>query len=225
LGFDLTPDQVRSFEWYRRELLSWNERMNLTAITDPDEVEVKHFLDSLTCLLAMTSPPEGRAVDIGTGAGFPGLAIKLVHPALQLTLIESIGKKVDFCKHVVRGLNLEGVEVIHGRAERVAHREGHRQSYDWAFARAVAVAPILVEYMLPLLRLKGIGVIQKGERGPAEVHEAETALKILGGRVQRVDPIELPKVTETRYLVTIEKTAATPEKYPRRPGIPSKRPL
>jgi 16S rRNA (guanine527-N7)-methyltransferase len=225
LGFDLTPEQVRSFEWYRRELLSWNERMNLTAITDPEEVEVKHFLDSLTCLLAMALPPQGRAVDVGTGAGFPGLAIKLVHPPLRLTLIESIGKKVDFCRHVVRGLNLEGVEIIHDRAERVAHRQGHRQSYDWAFARAVAVAPVLVEYMLPLLRLGGIGVIQKGERGPAEVHEAETALKILGGRVKRVDSIELPKVTETRYLVTIEKTAATPEKYPRRTGIPSKRPL
>lgn len=199
--------------------------MNLTAITDPEEVEVKHFLDSLTCLLTMALPPQGRAVDVGTGAGFPGLAIKLVHPSLRLTLIESIGKKVDFCRHVVRGLNLEGVEIIHDRAERVAHRQGHRQGYDWAFARAVAVAPVLVEYMLPLLRLGGIGVIQKGERGPAEVHEAETALKILGGRVKRVDSIELPKVTETRYLVTIEKTAATPEKYPRRTGIPSKRPL
>jgi 16S rRNA (guanine527-N7)-methyltransferase len=225
LGFDLAPDQARSFEWYRRELLSWNERMNLTAITDPDEVEVKHFLDSLTCLLAMASPPQGRAVDIGSGAGFPGLALKIVHPRLHLTLVESIGKKVDFCRHIVQGLNLEGVEIIHDRVERVAHRKGYRQSYDWAFARAVAVVPILVEYMLPLLRLEGVGVIQKGERGPAEVHEAETALKILGGRVKRVASIELPKVAETRYLVTIEKTAATPEKYPRRPGIPAKRPL
>jgi 16S rRNA (guanine527-N7)-methyltransferase len=222
---ELTPDQVRSFEWYRRELLSWNERFNLTAITDPLEVEVKHFLDSLTCLIAMASPPQGRVVDVGTGAGFPGLALKIVHPTLRLTLVESVGKKVAFCRHVVQGLRLEGVELIHDRVERVAHQQGHRQAYDWGTARAVATMPILLEYLLPLLRLNAIAVIQKGVQGPAEVHEAEAALRILGGRVKQVLPIELPKVTETRHLVVIEKTAATPERYPRRSGIPAKRPL
>lgn len=225
LGLELAPEQVRSFEWYRRELLSWNERFNLTAITDPVEVEVKHFLDSLTCLMAMPSPPQGRGVDIGTGAGFPGLALKIVHPTFRLTLIESIGKKVAFCEHIIQGLKLEGVEIIHDRVERVAHQKGHRQAYDWGTARAVAAMPILVEYMLPLLRLKGVGVIQKGGQGPAEAHEAETALRILGGHVTHLLPIELPKVTETRHLVVIEKVAATPDKYPRRAGIPAKRPL
>ena len=225
LGLILNPRQLEAFDWYASELVEWDKRFNLTAVTDSQGIEVKHFLDSLTCLRAMGSGPTGRVIDVGTGAGFPGLPLKIVCPTLELTLVESIGKKVEFCRHVVRSLDLEGVEIVHDRVERAGHQPEHRGAYDWALARAVATMPVLVEYLLPLLKLDGRAVVQKGETGPAEAHTAEGALRILGGRVDQVIPIELPTVAECRYLVVVIKTAATPDKYPRRPGIPAKRPL
>ncbi|UCF61355.1 MAG: 16S rRNA (guanine(527)-N(7))-methyltransferase RsmG [Anaerolineaceae bacterium] len=225
LGLQLTHRQLEAFDWYASELVEWDRRFNLTAVTDSQGIEVKHFLDSLTCLQAMGPRPAGRVVDVGTGGGFPGLPLKIVFPRLELTLVESIGKKVEFCRHVVRSLRLEGVEIVHDRVERVGHQPEHRGVYDWALARAVATMPVLVEYLLPLLKLGGRVVVQKGETGPAEVHTAEGALRILGGRVDQLIPIELPTVVECRYLVVVDKIAATPEKYPRRPGIPAKRPL
>jgi len=225
LGLKLTAGQLKAFDWYASELVVWNQRFNLTAIKDLPGIEVKHFLDSLTCLLAMRPGPAGRVVDVGTGAGFPGIPLKIVCPQIQLTLVESIGKKAEFCRHVVRSLELKGVEVIHDRVERVGHQPKHRQGYDWVLARAVAAMSVLVEYMLPLLRLGGRAILMKGEKAPAETHAAEGALRILGGRVDQLISIELPTVVETRHLVVVEKVAATPSKYPRRSGIPAKRPL
>jgi 16S rRNA (guanine527-N7)-methyltransferase len=225
LGIRLSQAQVEAFKWYASELLAWNKRFNLTAITDPRGVEIKHFLDSLTCLQVMGERSSGRVVDVGTGAGFPGLPLKIVCPSLRLTLVESIGKKIDFCRYVIDGLGLEGVDVVHARAERVGHLLEHRQGNDWALARAVAAMPVLVEYLLPLLKLGGRAIVQKGETAPAEAHAAEEAIRILGGRVNQLIPLELPSVAEGRYLVVIDKIAATPDKYPRRSGIPTKRPL
>jgi 16S rRNA (guanine527-N7)-methyltransferase len=225
LGLDLQRAQLDAFVWYGRELLAWNERYNLTAIIDPLEIEMKHFIDSLTCLKGMEPRPMGRLVDVGSGAGFPGLPLKIVCPQLHVTLVESTGKKIDFCAHIVQGLGLEGVEVLHGRAEQVGHWPEHRQSYDWGVARAVAAMPVIVEYLLPLLRVGGRLVAQRGEAAPAEAHAADGALRILGGQVERLVPIELPYVVEARYLVVVRKIAATPSQYPRRPGIPAKRPL
>ena len=225
LGLELGSRQLRCFAQYANDLLEWNRRFNLTAITEPGEIAIKHFLDSLTCLMAMGVQPAGAAIDIGTGAGFPGLPLKVVCPQLDLTLIDASAKKVDFCRHVVDQLHLDRVNGVHGRAEEIAHLPEHRQRYDWALARAVAPLPVLVEYMLPFLRVDGKGVVQKGDTAPAEVHAAEAALRILGGRVGRLITVELPGVAETRHLVVVEKVAATPSAYPRRPGIPSKRPL
>jgi 16S rRNA (guanine527-N7)-methyltransferase len=225
LGLTLNPRQLEAFDWYASELVDWDQRFNLTAVTDSQGIEVKHFLDSLTCLQAMGLTVTGRAIDVGTGAGFPGLPLKIACPRLELTLVESIGKKVEFCRHVACSLELKAVQVVHDRVERVGHQPEHRGTYDWALARAVASTPVLVEYLLPLLKLGGRAVIQKGEMGPAESHTAEGALRILGGRVDQLIPIELPTVVEKRYLVVITKIAATPDKYPRRPGIPAKRPL
>jgi 16S rRNA (guanine527-N7)-methyltransferase len=225
LGLKLTHSQLESFAWYASELVEWDRRFNLTAVTDSQGIEVKHFLDSLTCLQGMGPRPAGRVVDVGTGGGFPGLPLKIVLPRLELTLVESIGKKVEFCRHVVRSLRLEGVAIVHDRVERVGHQTEHRGAYDWALARAVASMPVLVEYLLPLLKLGGRSVVQKGETGLAEAHTAEGALRILGGRIDQLIPIELPTVAECRYLVVMDKIAATPDKYPRRPGIPAKRPL
>jgi 16S rRNA (guanine527-N7)-methyltransferase len=225
LKIDLSQRQISSFSWYAQEMLDWNQRFNLTAITDPVEIEIKHFLDSLTCVLGMGRPPRGRVVDVGTGAGFPGLPLKIVYPHLELTLVESIGKKAEFCRHVIASLNLTGVTMLNARVENVARMVEHRAMYDWALARAVAPMEVLSEYLLPLLRVGGKALAQKGETGPAEAHGAEHAMHLLGGKLAQLIAVDLPKVAESRYLVLLEKVAQTPEVYPRRAGIPAKRPL
>jgi 16S rRNA (guanine527-N7)-methyltransferase len=225
LGLQLTRRQLDAFRWYASELTAWNERHNLTAITDPQDIQVKHFLDSLTCLLAIKPKTGDRVVDVGTGAGFPGLPLRIVSPQIQLTLVEATGKKAEFCRHVALELALEGVEVLHARVEDVGHQAGQREAYDWAVARAVAQLPVLVEYMLPLLRVGGKAVALKGETGPAEAQASDEALRLLGGHVESLIPIELPRVSESRYLIVITKRAATPAAYPRRPGKPAKSPL
>ncbi|HLC02110.1 MAG TPA: 16S rRNA (guanine(527)-N(7))-methyltransferase RsmG [Anaerolineales bacterium] len=226
LNVSLSRRQLQAFEVYAGLLIDWNARSNLTAITKPGDIAVKHFLDSLTCLLAMgTSPNAGRLIDVGSGAGFPGLPIKIACPQLRVTLVESTRKKVEFCQRVVENLGLKDVEVIHGRGEEVGHWDTHREAYDWAVARAVATLPVLVEYLLPFARVGGLAIAQKGETGLAEAHAAEAGLRILGGRIRQLVPVHLPRVAETRYLVVMEKEAATPLDYARRPGIPAKRPL
>jgi 16S rRNA (guanine527-N7)-methyltransferase len=225
LGIGLSKRQQDAFAWYASELAAWNERFNLTAITDPAEIEIKHFLDSLSCLLALKPRPGERLVDVGSGAGFPGLPLKIALPWLSVTLVEATGKKAEFCRHVAEGLGLESVAVVHARAEDVGQMEEHRQAYHWATARAVAQLQVLAEYLMPLLRLGGRAIAQKGETGPAEAHAAEGALRLLGGRVQQLVAVELPRVPETRYLVVMEKTAATPGEYPRRAGVPARKPL
>jgi 16S rRNA (guanine527-N7)-methyltransferase len=208
--------------------VDWNRRFNLTAITDWDGVLVRHFLDSLSCLKALPRAElagGARVVDVGTGAGFPGLALKIVCPGMRLTLLEATRKKVTFLEHMVRVLKLKDVEVVHGRAETLGHDAPHREQYDWALARAVAEMPTLAEYLLPLVRVGGAALAQKGEGAAAEVHEAEAAIMTLGGKVRQLMPVELRGLAETRYLVVTDKVAATPEKYPRRPGMPRKSPI
>jgi 16S rRNA (guanine527-N7)-methyltransferase len=225
LGLRLSPSQQAILALYERELMDWNTRFNLTAIRDPEEVHIKHFLDSLTCLLAMRDTPLGRLIDIGTGAGFPGIPLKIMLPRVQLTLVESVGKKAEFCRHVVNILDLQGVEVIQQRAETIGQDPAHRERYDWAVARAVAILPVLAEYLLPLVRVGGSMLAMKGESGPAEAHSAEHAIKLLGGHLRQLLPVTLPGVAEERYLVVIDTVAATPAAYPRKVGIPAKRPL
>ncbi len=225
LGFRLNPAQLEALATYEGELLEWNTRHNLTAIRDPQEIRIKHFLDSMTCLLALRDSPAERMVDVGTGAGFPGLPLKILYPAMRLTLVESVGKKADFCRHVVKKLSLDSVDIVQERAETLGRIPAHREQYDWAVARAVATLPVLAEYLLPLVRVGGSMLAMKGESAPAEAHTAERALRILGGHLRQLVPVTLPGVAEERYLVMVDKIAATPDKYPRRVGIPAKRPL
>lgn len=225
LGLRLSPAQLAALERFEVELLDWNARFNLTAIDHPQKIRAKHFLDSLTCLLAMRDTPMERVIDVGTGAGFPGIPLKIVYPAMRLTLVESVGKKADFCRHAATLLGLEGVEVVQERAELVGTLLAHRQQYDWAVARAVALMPVLMEYLLPLVRMGGRALAMKGESGPAEAQAAEHAVRLLGGRLRQIIPVALPGVEEERYLVVTDKIAATPDRYPRRVGIPAKRPL
>ena len=225
LGLHLTRSQLSALSFFERELVDWNTRFNLTAIRDPHEIRIKHFLDSLTCLMALRESPGDRLIDVGTGAGFPGIPIKIVHPKMQLTLVESVGKKADFCRHVVNILNLHGVEVVQERAELLGQNPSYREQYDWAMARAVAILPVLAEYLLPLVRVGGSMLAMKGESGPAEAHSAENALRVLGGHLRQLIPVTLPGVAEERYLVVVDKVAATPNVYPRKVGVPAKHPL
>jgi 16S rRNA (guanine527-N7)-methyltransferase len=225
LGLHLTRSQLSTLSLYERELVDWNTRFNLTAIRNPQEIRIKHFLDSLTCLLALRESPVDRLIDIGTGAGFPGIPIKIIYPKMQLTLVESVGKKAEFCRHVVKILDLQRVEVVQERAETLGQNPAYREQYDWAIARAVAILPVLAEYLLPLVRVSGRMLAMKGESGPAEAHSAEQAMRVLGGHLRQLLPVTLPGVAEERYLVVIDKVAATPVGYPRKVGVPAKRPL
>jgi 16S rRNA (guanine527-N7)-methyltransferase len=225
LGMTITPKQLAAFECYQQQLMEWNARMNLTAIRDEEGIRVKHFLDSLSCLQAMGENPPKRLIDVGTGGGFPGIPLKILMPGMQLTLVESVGKKVQFCQHVVDTLKLENVLVVQSRAEEVGQSKEHREQYDWAVARAVAGLPTLVEYLLPLVKVKGSILAQKGHSGPMEAHQAEKAMRLLGGHLRQLHHLTLPGVVEERYLIVVDKVAATPAKYPRRVGIPLKEPL
>ena len=224
-GIHLTGRQVVALVTLERELLAWNEKFNLTAIRDADAIRAKHFLDSFSCVLAWKENPPKRLIDVGTGAGFPGLPLKILYPSMQVTLVESVGKKTAFCRHVIETLKLEEVDVVTARAEELGQIPARREAYDWAVARAVANLPVLAEYLLPLVRVGGAMLAQKGQSGPAEAHKAEKALLLLGGRLRQLIPVTLPGVVEERYLVVVDKVAATPPQYPRKPGIPAKKPL
>jgi 16S rRNA (guanine527-N7)-methyltransferase len=221
----LSGRQLTALGIYEKELLEWNQKFNLTAIRDVESIRTKHFLDSFSCVLAWRASPPHLLIDIGTGAGFPGIPLKILYPNMKLTLVESVGKKAMFCQHIVRVLGLEQVEVIQARAEDLGQNLGHRERYDWAIARAVANLNVLSEYLLPLVRLGGTMLAQKGESGPAEAQSAEGAMKLLGGKLKQLIPVNLPSVAEDRYLVVVEKVAATPPNYPRKPGVPMKQPL
>ena len=221
----MTGRQVMALITYERELLDWNQKFNLTAIRDVESIRTKHFLDSFSCVMAWRANPPRHLIDVGTGAGFPGIPLKIIYPSMQLTLVESVGKKAMFCQHIVSVLGLENVDVIQARAEDLGQKEKHREKYDWAVARAVANLNVLSEFLLPLVKLNGVMLAQKGESGPAEAQSAEHAMKILGGKLKQLIPVNLPGVVDDRYLILVDKVAATPPKYPRKPGIPAKQPL
>lgn len=223
-GIHLSSSQVRLFSNYEHELLVWNEKFNLTAIREPEGIRTKHFLDSLSAILEIKTPPN-KLIDVGTGAGFPGIPLKIIFPSMQLTLLESVGKKADFCKHMVDALQLENTEVLNIRAEDLGQNPRYREKYDWAVARAVASMPILMEYLLPLVKVGGAVLAQKGENAHAEAQTAEKAILLLGGYLRRITKVTLPGVVEERFLVVVDKKATTPSQYPRRAGLPSRKPL
>ena len=235
IGLTLSPLQIAAFQCYSDQLLEWNRRINLTAVIDPEQVEIRHFLDSLSCLSALCSVSSEplaawlsrslQALDIGSGAGFPGVPLKIVWPSLRLALLESRQKKVRFLEHIVADLGLSSVCALSGRAETLAHNLKHREAYDLVFGRAVAELPVLLEYALPFCRRGGLVLAQKGEAAAAEAIASERALAVLGGTLRRIVPVEIPGLAETRRIMVVEKIAQTPDRYPRRPGMPGKRPL
>ncbi|MBX5492088.1 MAG: 16S rRNA (guanine(527)-N(7))-methyltransferase RsmG [Chloroflexi bacterium] len=232
LGLPLTETQRARFERYRAALLAWNARVNLTAIVEPEAVERLHFLDSLTCTLPLLARwgtaaaiPSLRVIDVGSGAGFPGLPLKIALPQLRLTLLEATGKKAAFLTHVVAELGLTDVAVVAERAEVIGHHPAHREAYDVALARAVAALPALLELTLPFLRVGGVLIAPRKGELAAELAAAAPALAALGGAARPLVPITLPALADGRALVVVDKVAPTPAAYPRRPGVPAKRPL
>lgn len=226
---DLTLDgrQVEQFEEYHRLLVAANQRVNLTSVTAYDEVQRRHFGESLAVLAALYRSEvlrrgeAARAIDVGAGAGFPGLPIKIAHPALRLTLLESAAKKTAFLEEVVQRLALADADVVTDRAESAARQPIHREAYDLALARALAPLPVLVELALPFLCLGGVLAAPKGSRVAQEMAAAAPALRACGGRILSAERLPHSRLT----LVLAEKVAPTPSTYPRRPGIPAKRPL
>ena len=227
LGLHFEEIQLKQFQTYFSELIDWNRRVNLTAITAYDDVQVKHFLDSLTVLLILREFPESgnlRMIDVGTGAGFPGIPLKIMLPEIRITLLESTGKKALFLEHIRGVLGLGSVEIIAARAEDAAHLQEHRAKYDVALSRAVGALPALLELCLPLCKIGGLFVAQKLSKAKTETAEAARAASLLGGKLREVREIDLPQL-QGRCLIVYEKTSPTSARYPRRPGIPTKEPL
>ncbi|MFD2703684.1 16S rRNA (guanine(527)-N(7))-methyltransferase RsmG [Paenibacillus shunpengii] len=224
-GISLTEKQLEQFELYYKELVSWNEKMNLTGITEREQVYTKHFYDSVSLSFYVDMNKIQTIADIGSGAGFPGIPLKICFPHLKLTIIDSLNKRINFLQHIVDTLGLTDVELIHGRAEELGRRVGYRDHYDLVTARAVARLAVLNEFCLPFVRKDGIFAAMKGSDPTEELQDAEFSLKELKGKLKDTHAFQLPVEESARHIIVIGKTSSTPKKYPRKPGTPLKMPL
>ena len=226
LGLKLGEKELAQFQTYYEELIDWNKRMNLTSITHYEQVQINHFLDALTVNLVWKAELQHSwVIDVGTGAEIPGLPLKIVFPQIHLVLLEATAKKASFLSHIVKKLDLSDVETVVGRAEEMAHHDQYREQFNIVLSRAVAELATLVELTLPFCAIGGLVIAHKKGDMQQEITRAETAIGLLGGRLKEVRPVTLPEFPDNRSLVVIEKVSLTPEKYPRRPGMPEKRPL
>lgn len=227
LGIILSEKQEQQFMKYYQLLLEWNQRVNLTSITDYEDVINKHFLDSL-CLVKIPDvirKEKKKVIDVGTGAGFPGIPLKIIFPEIQLTLLDSLNKRINFLNALVEELELDEVTAIHGRAEELGKNKEYRETFDLCVSRAVAHLSVLSEYCIPLVRVKGDFIPYKSGNIQEELEEAQGAVKLLGGCIRDKVEFTVPNSDMSRSLICIEKKHATPGKYPRKSGIPGKSPL
>lgn len=225
LGISLTEEQIKQFLIYYEMLVEWNEVMNLTAITEYEDVMKKHFVDSISLIKAYDVSKQVKVIDVGTGAGFPGLALKIAYPELQVTLLDSLNKRIQFLDAVIDKLGLTGVETIHGRAEDFAKPGKLREQFDLCVSRAVANLSTLSEYCLPFVKVGGQFISYKSEKISEEKELAEKAISLLGGKIKNQVEFTLPDSDIYRNLFIIEKSKETPKKFPRKAGLPSKEPL
>jgi len=228
IGLKLSLKQLEQFHLYYQELIDWNQRMNLTAITSYDNVQIKHFLDSLTITLAFKPPittTDLHIIDIGTGAGLPGLPLKILFPEVKMVLLEATTKKTVFLHHLCTRLKLDNVEILTGRAEEIAHLAQYREKFNIVLARGVAPLPVLVELTLPFCAVGGSLIAQKKGATALEISRADKAIELMGGKLLEVRVINLEEFPDKRRLIIIDKVSPTSQQYPRRPGIPAKRPL
>ena len=225
LGISLSDKQIEQFLNYYELLVEWNSFMNLTAITDFDEVILKHFVDSISLCKYISFQKGDTLIDIGTGAGFPGIPIKIICPDCKITLLDSLNKRINFLNTVIEQLHLTDIITIHGRAEDIAKTKEHRENYNYAISRAVANLSTLSELCIPFVKKDGFFVSYKSEKGNEELKLAQNAIEILGGSVDKQISYQLPDSDLSRNLILIRKRNITPKKYPRKAGIPSKEPL
>lgn len=226
-GINLTEKQKQQFATYYQELIATNEKVNLTRITDEEEVYSKHFYDSVTPLLEFKTLFAGNKTlcDVGAGAGFPSLPIKILQPDLKVTIIDSLGKRLNFLKDLIEKLDLKNVTLVHSRAEDAGKNPELREKFDLVTGRAVARMSVLSEYCLPLVKKDGYLIALKGPKAQEELNDAKKAIKILGGEVKEVKELVLPDSTDERTLIVIKKVSSTPNKYPRQAGTPARKPL
>ena len=224
-GVTLTEKQIEQFEKYYELLVEWNKVMNLTGITEFDEVMQKHFVDSVAAAKYAEMEKVNRLIDVGTGAGFPGIPLKIVYPHIQVTLLDSLNKRIKFLEEVVDNLGLTGIETVHGRAEDAAKKAEYREQFDLSVSRAVANLASLTEYCLPFVKVGGKFVSYKSVSVDEEITQSKKAVYVLGGEIGKVEKFNLPESDMERSLVIIEKKRSTPKKYPRKAGMPTKEPL
>lgn len=222
---EITEQQEFDFHIYMQHLLEKNKVMNLTNITEENEIYTKHFLDSLSCLSVYPIPKNSTVIDIGTGAGFPSVPIKIMRRDLKMTLLDSLNKRINFLKEVGEVLHFEDMTYLHGRAEDLAQKAEYRQMYDFAVSRAVASLPVLLEYTIPFLKIGGIFICQKGPQAAQEIAQSKSALKLLGAKVEDSIPVKIGTTDLEHSILIIKKIEGTSKKYPRKAGKPSKEPL
>lgn len=225
MSIQLNKEQSIQFQKYYELLIEWNKVMNLTAITEYEEVVDKHFIDSLSIEKAVDLNIIEKVIDVGTGAGFPGIPLKIVYPHLKITLLDSLNKRINFLNEVISKLKLENIEAIHGRAEDIAKDKKYREQYDISVSRAVANLSTLSEYSLPFVKVGGLFISYKAEKADEEIKKAEKAVSVLGGKIEKIIKFQLPETDIGRTLVKINKIKITAKKYPRKAGLPSKEPL
>ena len=225
LGIGLVEDEVYNFSLYKELLKEWNQKINITSITDDVEIDIKHFIDSLTPFNTNLFKKDIKIIDIGTGGGFPGIPLKIVNKDMEVVLLDSLNKRINFLNEVIKRLKLKNIVAIHGRAEELGRNINHREKYDIAISRAVASLNTLSEYSIPFVKVGGYFISMKGPDVDGELKDAERGIKILGGKVKDVKKITLPLSDITHSLIIIEKIKETPTKYPRGGGKPKKNPL
>ena len=225
LNIELTPDIAQAMLKYMDFMLEWNEKVNLTTITQPEEVIIKHFLDSLTLIATVEIGSNSKIIDVGTGAGFPAIPLKLVRPDIKLTMLDSLGKRVNFLKEACAHVGIKGAECLHGRAEDLAQNPDYREKFDIATARAVAGLNVLCEYCLPFVKVGGHFLAMKGPDVMEELKAAEKAISVLGGKINAVKSFKLPFSDITHSIVVIEKIKKCSTSFPRKAGKPSKEPI
>jgi 16S rRNA (guanine527-N7)-methyltransferase len=228
LGLRLSENQLALFQAYYEELIDWNQRMNLTSIIEYEKVQINHFLDSLTVIIAWqpsANRPNPRVIDIGTGAGVPGIPLKIIYPQIRLALMDSTGKKITFLNHLRQKLGLNDIEIVNGRAEELAHLIQNRGSFDLVLARGLAPMPTLAELTIPFCKIAGKVVAHKKGDIDEEMNQAKRAISTMGGKLIEIKPVTLTEFPDNRCLVVIEKIAPTPDQYPRGSGLPVKRPI
>jgi 16S rRNA (guanine527-N7)-methyltransferase len=224
-GISLTEQQEKQFETYYTTLVEWNEKMNLTAITDQAEVYLKHFYDSITASFYFDFTKPFHLCDVGAGAGFPSIPLKIVYPHIQVTIVDSLNKRISFLNHLANELNLENVHFIHDRAETFGVNPNHREGYDVVTARAVARMSVLSELCLPLVKVGGYFIAMKAAHAKDELEMGQKAITTLGGKMENMYTFTLPIEESERNILVIKKEKQTPKKYPRKPGTPGKTPI